>query len=39
MFWGGDARQKISIEPQRGTNLGVAQVDFKPEDVPSKSVL
>ena len=28
--WGGDARQKISKEPLRGTNLGVAQVDFKP---------
>ena len=29
-FFGGDARRKISMELLRGTNLGVAQVDFKP---------
>ena len=29
-FWGGDARRKISKEPLRDINLGVAQVDFKP---------
>ena len=29
-LWGGDARRKISMEPLRSTNLGVAQVDFKP---------
>ena len=30
-FWGGDACQKISMEPLRGTNLVMAQVDFKPK--------
>ena len=29
-FLGWDAHQKISVDPLRGTNLGVAQVDFKP---------
>ena len=26
------------MEPLRGTNLGVAEVDFKPQEVPAKSV-
>lgn len=29
-FWGGDALQKISMEPLGSTNLGMAQVNFKP---------
>ena len=27
---GGDARQEISIEPPKGTSLGVAQAKFYP---------
>ena len=27
---GGDARRRISIEPLKGTNLGVAKAEFYP---------
>ena len=30
LFWGRDAGWKISVEPLRDTNPGMAQVDFKP---------